>query len=133
MIATYCIYIILFTILIFIINAISFDSEIKNNVFALFGVVYNTFLGYLDLYVFKLVKSYFSNAPLEVILHSAAPYMESSVNELIGWAIIFVYFYCFTIPLNMFMCEKSNYKRKIYTRITAISAITGMLIYLILN
>lgn len=133
MVATYCIYIILFTLLVFIINGITFDEETKCNVMAIFGVAYNTLLGYLDVYVFKLVKSYFSNNPLEIIIHSRTDYMEGSVNELVGWAIIFVYFYCCTIPLNMFMCEKSKYKKRIYTRITSISAITGMLIYLIIH
>lgn len=134
MVGTYLIYIILFHLLIFIINGInSFDQETKSNALGLFAVVYNTFLGYLDIYVFKLVKSYFSNAPLEVIMHSAKPFMASSFNELFGWAIIFIYFYCCTIPLNMFMCEKSKFKRKLFTKMTAISAITGMILYLIIN
>lgn len=133
MVATYLIYIILFTLLVFIINAISFDEETKCNVMALFAVAYNALLGYLDIFVFKLVKSYFSNAPIEILIHSVTDYMGSSVNELIGWAIIFVYFYCCTIPLNMFMCEKSKYRKKLFTRMTVISAVTGMIVYLIIH
>lgn len=131
MLGTYSIYILIFTILIFIINGISFDEETKCNVMALFAVVYNTLLGYLDIYVFKLAKSYFENNPIEYFFHNHVEYMDSSFNQIIGYAIIAFYFYCCTIPLNMFMCEKSKYKKKIYTRITVISAITGMLIYLI--
>lgn len=130
MLILYTMYVLIFIFLMIIIGAINFNTKIKYRFFITASILYNGFMGYAVLLIYKIASIYFSNIPKGLLGRYAVPEVEAWFNFGIGLFIVLTYAFCL-IPINVYMYNKSNSKAEPYIGISVVSAITGILIYLL--
>lgn len=126
----YVIYVLIYIFVMLIIGQINFNQNIKTKFLLISSVLFNTFMGYVDIIIFKLISIYFLNIPSGLLGARTLAEIDFIFNMLIGVSASLMYLACL-FPINMYMCDKSKLKTKLYVEISIISTIAGLLIYLI--
>lgn len=126
----YVIFVLIYIFIMLIIGQINFNPKIKAKFLLISSVLYNFFFGYIDIMIFKLISMYFMNIPKGLLGTNTLAEIDFIFNMLIGVSTSLMYLACL-FPINMYMCDKSKIKSKLYVEINIVATVAGLLIYLI--
>lgn len=120
--------VLIYIFVMLIIGQININSKEKSDFFIVSSIVYNSFMGYVLITIFKLSNIYFSNIPKGLLGKHVIPELEASFNWFWGAFIIMAYFSCL-IPINIYMSSRACNKSSTYLKINFIAMFAGILIY----
>lgn len=126
----YVIYVLIYIFVMLIIGQINFNQQIKTKFLLISSTLYNAFMGYSDIIIFRLISLYFSNTPKGLLGPRSLAEIDFIFNMLIGVSASLMYLACL-FPINIYICDKSKMKTKVYIEINIIATIAGLLIYLL--
>lgn len=131
MLKLYIIYIVIYICIMLIIGQINFNQKIKDRFFIISSVLYNGFLGYIDIRVFNSIMYFFSNTSQASFGTKTLPEIDFIFNMLIGVCASIIAFTCL-VPINTYMCNKISIKPNVYIKINVIATLVGIVIYLLI-
>ena len=107
MLILYTIYVLIFIFVMLILGQINFNHKYKIRLFIIVSILYNAFMGYAAIIIYRLANIYFSNIPKGLLGIYVVPEVENWFNIFIGTFAVASYLACL-IPINIYMCDKSK-------------------------
>ena len=122
------IFVFIYICIMLIIGQINFNPKEKSDFFVVSSITYNSFMGYIAIFIFKLANVYFSNIPKGLLGKYVVPEVECWFNYFWGTVMVLTYFSCL-IPINIYMANKVINGKKFYYKVNIIVLFSGILIY----
>lgn len=127
----FCIMCILtYIMVILIIGQVNFNPKKKTNFLITSAIIYNGFLGYIDIRIIRVILLYFQNIPQNAFGTNTLPEINFIFNILVGVCASLIGLACL-VPINIYVCDKSCINSNIYIVVIAIATFAGVFISLL--